>query len=255
VFYLVRRTAKHSRVLGELWAVDVASGRSEQILPGFLMRSYHISPDGTLLAFDGLDQAERSRVWLMPLDRGQPPRRLTPVDGAAEQRPFFAASGRIYFMQERSPGLYSLYRMETDGSDRRKVSDDLHFLVNMPPDERWAATWESGPRVSLLAVEGGGSPLRLCTCGLGPIVSDSPSVAWSGDGQWIYFYGKGRTLSVPWKGVETLRALAGPSLADWEKLPGAWYIPEVSVAPGPTSSTYAFVRQSQQSNLYRIQLP
>ena len=79
VFYLVRRAAPRSLALGELWAADVATGRSERLLPGFLVRFYHVSRDGTLLVFDTLDEAERSRVWLMPLDLRQPPRQLTPA--------------------------------------------------------------------------------------------------------------------------------------------------------------------------------
>jgi hypothetical protein len=252
VFYLVRREAKRS--LGELWAADVVTGRSEPILPGTLMRSYHISPDGALLVFDGLDEAERSRVWVVTLEPLQAPRQLTGDGEADEQRPFFGASGHIYFMQERSRGLFSLYRMNRDGSGRQRISHDVRFLVAISPDEKWAVLWESGPLVSLLPLEGG-ALVRLCTCGLGPIYSDSPSVAWSGDGQWMYVHDGDGTLSIPWRGADTLRAMKGPSLTDWEKLPGAQLISEISVAPGPTPTTYAFARQSQQSNLYRIQLP
>ena len=218
------------------------------------MRFYHVSRDGKFLVFDALDDSERSRLWVTPLDRGQPPRRLTPDAGAAEQRPFFGQSGRIYFMQERSPGLYSLYRMKQDGSELRKISEDVHFLVSITPDERWAVSWESGPLMSLVPIQGG-APVPLCTCGLGPIYPDSPSAAWSGDEQSMYLFAGPRALSVPWRGDDTLRAVTGRSLSEWEKLPGARYISAVSLAPGPTSVTYAFVRQSQQSNLYRIQLP
>ena len=82
------------------------------------------------------------------------------------------------------------------------------------------------------------------------------SVAWSGDGQSIYLFAGLRALSIPWHGAATLRAVTGPSLSEWEKLPQARYISDVtSLAPGPTSAVYAFVRQSTQRNLYRIQLP
>ena len=257
VFYLIRRAATRALALGELWAADVMTGRSERVLPGVLMRSYQVSADGTRVVFDALDEVERSRVWLMPLDRRQPPRQLTPLEGAEEQRPFFGRSGRVYFMRERSRGLYSLYRMKQDGSGREKLSDaGVHYLVNMSPDEKWAVSWDSGPRVSLFPIDGG-APTLLCGCGLGPIYPNSPSVAWSGDGRSIYLSAaRGRiTLSIPWQGADTLRAVAGPSLAEWEKLPGARHISEVSVAPGPTSATYAFMRQSQQSNLFRVELP
>ena len=255
VFYLIRRAPRHSLVLGELWTADLATGRNERLLPGFLMRSYHLSSDGKLIVFDALDDTDRSQVWVAALDRDQRPRRLTPDDSVEEQRPFFGRSGNIYFMQERSRGVYSLYRMKSDGSGRHEISERTHFLVSISPDEKWAASWENGPLMSLFPLDGG-APYPLCSCGLGPIYPDSPSVAWSGDGQWIHvFTGRRGTLRIPWQGPALLRNAAGRSPTDLEKLTGAQYISESSVAPGPTATTYAFVRQSQQSNLYRIRLP
>jgi hypothetical protein len=42
--------------------------------------------------------------------------------------------------------------------------------------------------------------------------------------------------------------------ADLLKRPGARLVAESSVAPGPTEQRYAFARQAEQSNLYRIRL-
>jgi hypothetical protein len=176
------------------------------------------------------------------------------VEDAAEQRPFFSRSGSIYFMRERARGLYSLYRVTPDGSGRQKVSEDVHFLVNITPDEKWAVSWSNGPVTSLIPLDGG-PPVRLCACGLGPIYPDSPSVAWSDNGQTVFVARTGGALSISWHGADTSRALAGSARSEWEKLPGARYVAEMSLAPGPTSATYAFVRHSAQSNLYRIQLP
>jgi serine/threonine protein kinase len=256
VFYLVRQAAKRSLALGELWAVDLVTGTSGRILPGVLMRSYHVSADGAQLVFDGLDDAERSRIWIVPLDRRAPPRQLS-VGGADEQRPFFGGSGRIYFLQARAPGQYAFYRMNADGSAREELSERaVHYLVNISPDERWAASWDIGGDVSLVPI-GRGDAVPLCRCGLGPIYPDSPSIAWSGDARSIYMFLPSRreTLSLPWRGADAVRALPALDRQDWTGAPGAQRIAEASLAPGPTAATYAFVRQSQQSNLYRIQLP
>lgn len=66
VFYLVRRPARRSFSIGELWATDLETGRNDRVLPEFLVRAFHISPDGRLVVFDAFDETDRSRIWIAP---------------------------------------------------------------------------------------------------------------------------------------------------------------------------------------------
>ena len=236
VFYLVRRGAKGALWIGELWAAELSSGRNERVLPDFLVQNYHVSRDGRYIVVDRLERSGRSNIWVAAIDRSQPPRKLTPDGDGDEQRPFFGASAR-----------------------RSLSSESDAYLVNILPDEKWAVTWEGGGGVAFWPLAGG-SPQPLCACSAGPIFQDSPRVSWSGDGKFLFvnfggaMTGLGTTV-VPWRGVEALPSGVTMSPADLRKIPGARQIRETSIAPGPTVAWYAFARQAEQSNLYRIRLP
>jgi serine/threonine protein kinase/dipeptidyl aminopeptidase/acylaminoacyl peptidase len=263
VFYLVRRGTRRSFAVGELWAADLATGRNERVLPGLLIRSYHLSPDGRFVVFDAFDRSDRSRLWLAAMDASEPPRRLTPEDGPQEQRPFFGALGHVYFMQEQSPGVQSLYRMKPDGSERHELLADIDFLVNVAPDEKGVVLWRAEQGMSFVTF-GDRVERPLCSCGLGPIYPDSPSASWSGDSKTFFLFADGRTVLIPVGHGDRVPAVTpfrqphaqhpAPSV-DVASIPGATIVPERSTAPGPTLTQYAFVRQARQSNLYRISLP
>lgn len=158
-------------------------------------------------------------------------------------------------MQEQSADRRFLYRMKPDGSDRRKLSEPIDFLVNIAPDENWAVVWN--PLGTRLLPVAGGASWGLCTCDAGPIFPDSPRVSWSGDGRTMFInVGSNQgTVLIPWRGADTVPA--GPLLtsADLRKLPGARYLQESSVVPSPMPGRYAFTRQAEQSNLNRIRVP
>src|SRR5205807_2569954 len=132
--------------------------------------------------------------------------KLTSDGSADEGRPFFGASGQIYFMR-RSQNGKTLHRMEADGSARQRVAADMDVhLVNISPDERWAVLWSGPGGVQFLPLAGG--PLRtLCQCGAGPIFHDSPRISWSRDGRLLFINAGGSmvgmgTMVIPWKEVE-----------------------------------------------------
>ena len=258
VFYLVRSAAKGARWSGELWAAELSSGRSERVLPDFLVQNYQASRDGRNVVVQRLEPSGNSSIWVAAIDRSGPPRKLTTDEAADEQNPFFGASGDIYFVQRSLNGRL-LWRMRPDGSGRQKLTSEMDpYLVNLSTDEKWAVTWDLIHDVVLLPLAGG--PMRpLCYCGAGPIFHDSPRVSWSGDGKALFVNGAGSmagigTTMVPWHGVETLPP-GVMSLADLRQLPGARQIGETSIAPGQTGARYAFARQAEQSNLYRIRIP
>jgi hypothetical protein len=151
--------------------------------------------------------------------------------------------------------------MAPDGSGRQRLSDSIDFLVNISPDDKWAVLWSfQGTRLFPLA---GGLSHGLCPCGIGPIIPGPPGVSWSRDGKTMFVdvgdHGAGGaatgTVLIPWQGVESLPSSSLPSRADLLKLSGARRVDESSIAPGQTAAKYAYTRQAEQSNLYRIRLP
>ena len=46
LYYLQRSTTNSHFVSGELWTVDLQTGRKQRLLPDFLMERYQVSPDG-----------------------------------------------------------------------------------------------------------------------------------------------------------------------------------------------------------------
>jgi Tol biopolymer transport system component len=245
VFYVVRRAVHSGFWVGELWSTDLGSGRSERLLPDFLVRYFHVAHDGKQVVFDSLDSAGRSRLWIAPTDRSEPPRKLTP-DGADEQRAFFGESGTIYFMREESTDLRFIYRMNADGSNRRKISGPITFLVNVSPDERWAAVWNVGATYMLPLA--GGPARMLCHCGTGPVYPDSPRINWSADKNLLLVAedsigaSGGGTRFIPWNGAAQLLPHTGR------------VVRETSVSPGPFPTTYAFTRRAEQRNLFRVRI-
>jgi len=74
VYYLLKRESMRSA--SELWRTDLASGANDRLLPGFSMRTYQISTDGSDIVFETQPDGDKSEIWLGSLDRRSPPRRL-----------------------------------------------------------------------------------------------------------------------------------------------------------------------------------
>ena len=64
MFYLVRRAAKGSFWIGELWSTDLTSGRAEREVPDFLIRNFDVANDGRHVVFDAFDASGRSAIWV-----------------------------------------------------------------------------------------------------------------------------------------------------------------------------------------------
>jgi hypothetical protein len=222
--------------------------------------------DDRHVVFDAFDRAGHSRVWIASTDRSDSPRKLTADDAPPEQRPFFGNSGEIYFLQEQPQGGRLLYRMKATGAERRQLSSDLvTYLVNVSPDERWALVWKRDAALNTIAVpiQGAGNETVVCSCATEPIFQDSPRVNWSADGRVMFVnvrarshHGGASSIAIPLHASEAFPdALpAEPEPMDFMKFPGAFEVPELSVAPGP-AGVYAYVRETQQRNLFRVRLP
>ena len=84
-------------------------------------------------------------------------------------------------------------------------------------------------------------------------------MSWSGDGKSLFVNAGGAmtglgTTVIPWQGADALPS-GMMSPAQLKNLPGAQQIRQTSVSPGVTVGRYAFVRQAEQSNLFRIRVP
>jgi Tol biopolymer transport system component len=265
VFYLVRRAAKDSFWIGELWSTDLTSGRRERVVAGFLVRHFDAAKDGHHIVFDTFNAAGRSEIWLAALDHSEPPTRLSPDGQLGEERPFFGTSGRIYFIQQDSAGTRLLRRMKSDGTERETLSSDaITFLVNVSPDEKWAVVWKGGNGAETIALSlVGEAPRVICSCAAEPIFQDSPRVSWSANGQTMIVNVRtgvsagASAAMIPLAPSDSLPRWTDPtppSAEDLVHLPGARQVREVSVAPGPSSERYAYTKETQQRNLFRIPL-
>jgi Tol biopolymer transport system component len=110
VFYLVRRAAKDSFWIGELWSTELTSGRRERVVPELLIRHFDVAKDGRHVVFDTFNAWGRSEIWLAALDRSDRPKRLSPDKQVGEEHPVFGTSGRIYSI---SPWCLRRFRVST----------------------------------------------------------------------------------------------------------------------------------------------
>ena len=254
----------------ELWSADVATGRTEAVLPGFplgdngIARLYDLSPDGRQLVLQALDSAGKSRLWLVPVNRRTPPRPIPNVEGDG---PMFSPSGDIYFRAREGSYGYA-YRVQPDGSGLTKVIDyPVITTEGVSPDGKWLIVYarytrpgEEPVAATMALPVGGGKGVRL----FGP--SAINPVKWSRDrrqlfvsiSQGSYFGQAGQSFVVPMAAGAALPDLPPHGYAtalDIAKVPGVRTIDEPDVAPGPSPDVYAFSRERVQRNLYRIPLP
>jgi serine/threonine protein kinase/Tol biopolymer transport system component len=166
LYYLVRRHGFSGQFIGgELAVADLASGRTQTLLPGIDLGGYSISPDGTEVVFAATDRAGLSNLWFASLDQSFPPRRISsPVN---EDEPGWTSSGYIYFRATEGNQNF-IYRMKTDGTGRQKAyPDPVLEILSVSPTGKWAITWR-GPnsrgaaQVVAEPLEGNSSPVPVC---------------------------------------------------------------------------------------------
>ena len=242
----------------ELRRVDLASGNSESVLPGWPMGFYDVSPDASEVAFTSRREGELV-IWLASLNRRSPPREVA----RGGDQVSFGPNGALIFRQQDKNANY-LYRINRDGSGReRLLSTPILNKAGVSPDGEWvivnralteadAALASSGERAETVAVPfRGGAPRRICA------FNCLPGSAWSPDGRLLYLAAdQGRTAAIPVPPGQSLPDLPASGIsspADALTLPGARVI-EPGVSPGPNPSTYVFLKTELRRNLFRIQL-
>lgn len=251
---------------GDLWTVDLKSGQSEAVLPGFSVTGYSVAPDGNRVAISTRDAQGRKRIWIGGLDRRSPPQQLS--SEMNEDEPLFGPHGELLFRAEQGNVSY-VYSLQTDGNSKKIISHPVFELTGMSPDGKWLIALSpinaKDSQVGELAYPvSGGAPVIL-TRG-----NDVSTAGWTGDGKCFYIILSGRhqhaqrTASqedetvivpvsptrmlpnVPTGGVKQKSDLTG--LRGLKVLPG-W------LHPGPDSTTYARRVHAVERNIFRVNVP
>jgi len=272
LYYLVRSGSDPHFVTGELWQVELDSGRRERLLPDFVMAHYVVSADGNRALFSVPSASGKFAIWIASLDRRFPPRQLVVADS---ERAFLTHKGEVFFVAEEGNSR-SIYRVKEDGTGRQQLTtESVAILVSVSPDGDWVVAWvpsrgESSPDVVMEATSNAvvayptanGSPVSICgNCahaggparGLTP-----PLVSWSPDGRYIYFSLYDKPIAVPLPTGQNFPVLPGTGFSAQKQLtslPGAQVIGRKEAFPGPNPSLYAFCRTQAQRNLYQIPVP
>ena len=264
-FYLESATSAASTAgpapAGQLRSVEIASGRTEDVLPGVAVADYDVSPDGTAVAYTTSRTDGPSEVFIAPIDHRSPPIRLA---STADQVSF--GTSDMLFFRAKEGKLNFLDRVHADGSGRARVSRaPILIKYGVSPDGKWIAAAVSRPadrdsssdaaHVPLATVAlpaDGGAPQTICgqTC-------DSQ---WSRDGKLfsIRWGGARGTLLFPVPPGRSLPPLPATGIGLDDALaafPGARAIPrnEISFASDP--ATYLFRRAELHANLFRVPIP
>ena len=258
LYYLQAPNSAEADRGGELWVSDLSTGQASKMLPGIAALSFSLSPDEKQVVFDSLGANGQHHLWLASTDRRFAPHQIGPAVGSSA--PLYSRSGRIYF-ERLEAGQSYLYRMKEDGTQEEKLSSEPILGVDaISPDERFATVhrspigkenWWEAQAVPI----GGGPSVPLC--------SGWCDVEWTREGKAMYFHWvatKGesayRTYVLPVIRGTYLPQLPGTGFqSDTELRKYATQIIEGAAFPGPDSSSYAFVKHTSTSNLYRIPLP
>ena len=246
----------------ELRSVDLASGKTNSVLPGVSVTDYDISHDEKEVAFTTGDGGGASEIWLASLDRRTPPRQIA----RAGDQVSFAADGHLVFRSlEENTNL--VVRIKKDGMGRERITTAPVLDKNgVSPDGEWVLVSSPGagvdavPATLAVPIRGGGPPRKICapTC----------HAAWSSDGKFFYVSldpsaaatspgTPGKVLAIPVPAGKSLPELpvSGINLAAaLTELPGARVIEHGSLSTGPDPSTFVFTKTDLQRNLFRIPL-
>jgi serine/threonine protein kinase/Tol biopolymer transport system component len=249
MFYL----AKHdSASPAELRVMDLASGRSESVLPGSTVIDYDVSRDGQEVAFATKENGGESQIWLAALDRRSAPRRV----GQAGDSVSFGADGDLIFRLLEEKRNF-LARIKKDGSGLARITDrPINDKFGVSPDGDWAIVGAPAESEDVWAGTialplHGGAARKLCAyCPAG----------WSSDGKYVVMVlgsspgAKGLLIPTSVAGSLPNFPAGGINMQDpVAGLPGARLI-DHGFASVRDLSTYVFVKTDLQRNLFRIPL-
>jgi eukaryotic-like serine/threonine-protein kinase len=258
LFY-VKSTSKQG---AELWKLEISTGHTERLLPGYEFevgtesKNYSISADDKRIVFVRKDEKGISHLWVAPTDRHSSPYMLESAE--SEDSPEFLPNGDLIFRGSRGGNNYLLTR-KVDGSGEKKVLNEpiLDFFA-LSPDGKWAlggqnyAKDEEHP-VRLLAFATDGStsvPLcrNICTGGW-DLSGAHLFLSFLDQESKTYFMPMGKHGEMP--KFPDGGAAKGTELAT---IPGVKLAP-VWVESAVSPDVYSFTQSNNRRNLYRIPLP
>ncbi len=246
----------------ELRAVDLTSGKHEQLLPGFLVNFYDLSPDETSVLFLAPDSDHKLRIWHAWLDRRSPPKMFPFKDPV---NPLFGGANDLFFRGSEGRDNF-VYQMNLDGSDLRKVTpESVIELEGISPDQKWLIV-----RKNLAGDQSSSHGLQAYSLEGAPAITicySWCSVSWSPDLKYFYIRqssaptNSSRFFAVPLKNGSLFPPIPPTGFhADSEilALPGVQKINVTDIGTlvsGNNPSIYAFDRRSVRRNLYRVPIP
>jgi Tol biopolymer transport system component len=257
LYYVVNRTARREHrsdaAIGELWELDLESGTTQVMLPGFSVADFSISPGGRDMVFTAFDEEGIPSIWLMPLDRSSSPHILQ----KAAQRPRFTTDW-IYYVK-RSPEGFHVHRIHIDGSGDEQIWNEAVVALATSPDGRYLAVLLPLTRDGIWKLE----VVDWARKRVQPVCTDAIGY-WSDDGRsFIVNGGIGKRNAGASTYVITLPAGSGvpelppnglSSASQLAELKHARVVGPHVIAPSRTLDTYAYVKETVQRNLYRIPL-
>jgi hypothetical protein len=258
LYYLLRKGDSAESM--DLWARDLASGKTNPILTGLSIREYDISPDQKNVVFT-VKTGGSTALFIAAMDRSAPPRLLTRNGDEGT----VAGVSDIIFRELGEKANY-LARIHTDGTGMTRILDaPIAEKSGASPDGAWAAVggWtEPAKREGTYAISLRDRSSRFLSTG--PCL-----VQWSRDGKFLYvslshspgdrrnsLASSGRTLVVPLPRGLAEAAIPADGLDGLSDQPpdGIQIIRQWFVAPTLDRSKYAYEAAEFQGNLFRIPL-
>jgi len=251
VYYLLRRAGTAGTV--ELTVVDIASGRTDRLLPDFSVLDYDISRDERQVVFTTTGGGGERQVWLASLDRRSAPRQIA---RQADQAVFVDSAHIVFRSLEGHVNFIN--RISGDGKARERVtSQPIVELRGVSSDGRWlvalSAHGDNLARTVAIPVDGG-SPRVIC--------KESCKTEWSPDGRrffiWKGFFAGRRPLVVaPIPAGRTLPEFPSDdrtAFEAWATLPGAKAVEQDDFVPSNDPATFVVTKSDELRNLFRIPL-
>jgi hypothetical protein len=245
----------------ELWSMDLASGRSERVVPGYDLepgfngKNYTVSRDGQRVAFVMKDEKGVSHLWVSSTDHRTSPRELNSEED--EDAPSFLPNGDLIYRAHEGGKSY-LYTRRQDGSGRKKLREQpILSLHAVSPDGRRSVVGEptdgnsEGPYAMIVAYPNeGGQEVVFCRT-----LCD---MAWTGDGKYLQLRtGVNENVNtelLPVRSDTGLPDLPKQGLTKLEDTKGiaGRVVLGLGVNSAVSPERYAFTKTNVRRNIYRV---
>jgi len=251
LYYLLRRTSEWGVV--ELRVMDLATQKSDRLLPDFSIVDFAISTDEKEVAATRMADDGALEIWVAALDRRTAPRKV--VQGGDSVA--FGANRDLVF---RSSDGHSnaMDRIGIDGQNRVRLSDNIAVnTLRTSPDGRWTTflgPLGDGHEGTIAVPVYGGADKPICYSACEPM--------WSPDGASLYlglgFEPRRSVLLIPLPPGRSLPDFpegTGEALPLWRKLPGVRLLDQQEGIPGLDPATCIVTKYDERRNLFRVPLP